>query len=367
VLLPARAELRHEPLGVVLVVSPWNYPVNLLLVPLAAALAAGNCVVLKPSELAPRTSALLAALVPRYLDPAAVAVCEGGEEVTTALIDGGVDHLFFTGSPAVGRLVMARAALHLTPVTLELGGKSPAYVDASAKLEVAARRLVWGKFLNAGQTCIAPDYVLVHRDIADQLVEALAKMVGELYGPEPAKSPDYGRIVDERHLRRLEELLASSGGRVVRGGEVDYGTRYFAPTILTGVSSQSRLMQEEIFGPLLPVLTVEDESAALEEIASHPTPLCAYVFAEDGEILRRFAAGTRSGSVCANTTLEHFAASTLPFGGLGESGTGRYHGRFGFETFSQLRPVLVKATRPSLKIAHPPYSKFRRMLLRHLL
>ena len=367
VLLPARGEIRHVPLGVVLVVSPWNYPVNLVLVPLAAAIAAGNCVVVKPSELAPRTSALLAELLPRYLDGRAVAVCEGGAEITTALIDGGVDHVFFTGSPAVGRLVMGRAAVRLTPVTLELGGKSPAYVDRSANLEVAARRLVWGKFMNAGQTCIAPDYLLADEAILEPLLGAMTEMVRELYGEEPRNSPDYGRIVDDRHFARLESLLATSGGRLVCGGEVDRASRYFAPSIITDLASDSPLMAEEIFGPLLPVLGVADHEAAIAEISARPVPLCAYVFAQDKKVLRDFTARTRSGSICTNTVLEQFAASSLPFGGLGPSGTGHYHGRFGLETFSHLRPVLAKARRPNLKLAYPPYSKRTKALLRRLL
>ncbi|HVB06772.1 MAG TPA: aldehyde dehydrogenase family protein [Acidimicrobiales bacterium] len=366
-LRPGRAELRHEPLGVVLVVAPWNYPVNLVLVPLAAALAAGNTVVVKPSELAPATARLLAELIGRYLDPAIVAVVNGGPEVTEALIDGGVDHVLFTGSTAVGRKVMARAAATLTPVTLELGGKSPAYVDASADLGVAATRIAWGKFLNAGQTCIAPDHVLVHREVAGAFVERLVASVRALYGEEPRESPDYGRIVNDGHLARLEALLATSRATIACGGEVDHATRYLAPTVLVEPAADAPLQHEEIFGPLLPVIAVEDAAAAAARIAAAPVPLCAYVFTKERRVADRFIAATRSGSVCVNTTLEHFATGKLPFGGLGESGSGRYHGRYGFETFSHLRPVLRKANHPKVGLAYPPYRRRTVALLRRLL
>jgi aldehyde dehydrogenase (NAD+) len=366
-LRPGRATIEHLPLGVVLVVAPWNYPINLTIVPLAAALAAGNCVVVKPSELAPATSALLAELLPRYLDGRIVACVEGGASATTALIDAGVDHLFFTGSAKVGRIVAARAAAQLTPVTLELGGKSPVYVDERADLALAARQILFGKFWNAGQSCVAPDYVLVHRGVAERFVAELVAMVPEFFGLDAKTSPDYGRLVDVAHLERLEALVATAGGRVVAGGEADAATRYFAPTILVDPEPSSALMREEIFGPVLPVLVVDDLDAALHAIKERPDPLCAYLFSADRQVRRRFAAATRSGSLSCNTTIEHFVAEGLPFGGLGASGSGRYHGRYGFETFSHLRPVLRRPTRGRLRIVSPPYGRVARSLIRRLL
>lgn len=367
VLQPGRSRLFREPLGTVLVVGTWNYPVNLVLCPAAAALAAGNCVVLKPSEVAPATSALLADLVPRYLDPEAVAVLEGGPAVTEALIDGGVDHLFFTGSAPVGRIVMERAAKHLTPVTLELGGKSPVVLDERVDLEVAARRIAWGKLLNAGQSCIAPDYVLVPRRLADDLLGALDRAITALYGRDPSTSASFARIVNEAHLDRLGRLLAGHGGTVVRGGEVDRASRYLAPTVVWSPSPSSALMEEEIFGPVLPVLPVDGLAEAAAFLAARPVPLALYFFGEDREAAERFLAGSRSGTACVNTTMHQFASSSLPFGGLAASGTGRYHGRFGYEALSHLRPVLAKPARPDLTFAYPPFAGWKERLVRRAL
>ncbi|MCU1491101.1 MAG: aldehyde dehydrogenase [Acidimicrobiaceae bacterium] len=367
VLRPARSSVRREPLGVVLIVGPWNYPVNLVLAPLAAALAAGNCAVVKPSEQAPACSALLARLLPRYLDPDAVAVVEGGAEITGALIDSGIDHLLFTGSPAVGRLVAERAARKLVPVTLELGGKSPAVVAADADLDVAARRIAWGKFMNAGQSCIAPDYVLVDASRLEALALALWEALRQLYGDDPASSPDYGRIVNGAHVARLQRLLENHGGKVMTGGVVDPARRYVAPTLILRPSTTSALMEEEIFGPVLPLLAVADLDEAVRFLAARPAPLALYVFTAERSAAERFVADTRSGTVAINTTMHQFASSELPFGGVGTSGSGRYHGRFGFDTFSQLRPVLDKATRPDLSFAYPPYRRTEGRLLRFLL
>lgn len=363
VLRPGRSWIRREPLGVVCVIGPWNYPVNLLLAPLAAAVSAGNCAVLKPSEEAPASSGLLARLLPQYLDPEAVAVCEGGPETTEALIDAGVDHVFFTGSPAVGRLVAARAAHGLVPVTLELGGKSPVVVDRTVDVSRAAFRIAWGKLLNAGQSCIAPDYVLVEDACKEALVEALSAAVARLYGPDPAQSRDYGRIVNDRHLRRLAGLLTDHGGDVVLGGVVDAATRYVAPTVVLEPRADAPLMTEEIFGPILPVVGVADLEAAAAAIGARPDPLALYVFSEDRAAVDRLLASTRSGSACWNTTMHHFASSHLPFGGVGRSGTGAYHGRHGYERLSQLRPVLHKPLRPELPFAYPPYHPWKARLL----
>jgi aldehyde dehydrogenase (NAD+) len=366
-LWPSTASVRHDPLGIVLIVGPWNYPLNLALVPLAAALSAGNAAVVKPSEHAPATSRLLADVVPRYLDPEAVAVVQGGPEATEALIDGGVDHVFFTGSARVGRLVMERAARHLTPVTLELGGKCPAVVAADADLAVAARRIAWGKFMNAGQSCIAPDYVLVEASAQGPLLDLLCRMIGELYGEDPAKSPDYGRIVNESHLDRLAGLLADHGGEIVAGGSVDRDRRYVAPTIVRDPSTTSVLMDEEIFGPVLPVLAIDDLGAAARFVNERPPPLALYVFTSDTGRAERLLDETRSGSACVNTTMEQFAATGLPFGGVGPSGSGRYHGRSGFETFSNPRAVLLRPVHPDLPWASAPYSGWRARAARQAL
>ncbi len=366
-LQPGRAHVRREPLGVVLVIAPWNYPVNLVLAPLAAALAAGNCVVVKPSEVTARTSALLASLLPRYLDDRAVAVVEGGPEVNQALIAQRVDHVFFTGSSAVGRLVMQAAAAQLTPVTLELGAKSPAIVSRDANLAVAARRVAWGRFFNAGQTCVAPDYVLVERAVADAFTGLVADAVRAFYGADPRTSADFARIVDDRHLVRLAGLLEHHGGALVTGGVVEREARYVAPTVLRDVDPAAPVMQEEIFGPILPILPVEDLDEAVRFVAARPTPLTVYLFARDRRCARRVAAETRSGALSVNATLQHFAVPALPFGGLGESGIGAYHGRWGFEAFSHRRAVLARPARADLALLYPPYSRRAGAFLRRLL
>jgi aldehyde dehydrogenase (NAD+) len=361
-LWPGRSRIRREPLGVVLIIGPWNYPINLVLVPLATALAAGNCAVVKPSEMAPATSATLAELIPRYLDSRAVAVLEGGPDVTEAAIDAGVDHVFFTGSAPVGQLVMERAAHHLTPVTLELGGKCPVIVDASVDLATAARRIAYGKFLNAGQSCIAPDYVLVQASVRDQLVGALIAATEEFYGPTPADSPDLARIVNARHLSRIAGLLEHHGGTVAYGGGVDVANGRVAPTIVVDPDRDSALMREEIFGPVLPVLAVDDVEDAIAELAGKPTPLTLYVFSTRRSAIDAIVERTRSGSVVVNATMLQFASSELPFGGVGLSGTGAYHGRFGFERLSQLRPVLERPQRV-LTFSEPPFHRARARLV----
>jgi aldehyde dehydrogenase (NAD+) len=365
VLRPARAQIIPEPLGAVLVIAPWNYPVHLLLLPMAYALAAGNTVAGKPSEVSSATSAALARLVPEYLDRDAVAIVEGDAAVVTGLLEQRWDHVFYTGNGTVGRVVMQAAARHLTPVTLELGGKSPAIVDRSANLGVAARRIAWGKFLNAGQTCVAPDYVLVDRAVESPFVDALVDAVRDFYGDNPKRSPDYPRIVNERHWDRLMRLLAESGpARVVIGGEGDRNERYLAPTVLQGVSFGDPVMAEEIFGPILPVLAVEGTSDAIAAINDHDKPLALYVFAEDRTVIDRVTAETSSGGVGANLTLMQLAVPGLPFGGVGESGMGAYHGRAGFDTFSHRKAFFRRPARPDPAIMYPPYTRLKQRLIR---
>lgn len=364
---PAKGWIVPEPLGVAMVIAPWNYPIQLLVEPLAAALAAGNCVLAKPSELAPACSAALARLLPRYVDPEAVVVAEGGVEETTALLAERWDHIFFTGSTAVGRVVAEAAAKHLTPTVLELGGKSPTYVHRSADLDVAARRIAWGKFLNAGQTCIAPDYVLVDHEVKDTLVDKLRAQVVEFYGDDPQQSASFGRIVNERHLKRLEGLLHRGAGNVAIGGRIDEADRFVAPTITVEPSPDSAVMQEEIFGPILPVLGVDGPEAVTSFVSARPKPLALYVFAEDDEVVDGVVANTSSGGVCINQTLMHILPADLPFGGVGDSGTGAYHGKAGFDAFSHEKSVLRKPTKPDLKLLYPPYKGFVERIVRKVI
>ncbi|MEV7435674.1 aldehyde dehydrogenase family protein [Streptomyces griseoviridis] len=336
----ATAWTQYDPLGVVLVIAPWNYPVQLLLAPLVGALAAGNAVVVKPSELAPATSAALARLLPAYLDTDAFAVVEGGVPETTALLAERFDHIFYTGNGAVGRIVLRAAAEHLTPVTLELGGKSPAFVDADADVQLVADRLARGKFLNAGQTCVAPDYVLTDPATAAALEPALARSVETLFGADPKASGEYGRIINERHFDRLSGLLDS--GRVVVGGDTDRAVKYIAPTVLADVEPLSPVMGEEIFGPILPIVTVPGLDAAIDFINDRDKPLALYVFTESEGTRDRIAAETSSGGLGHGLPLAHLTVSDLPFGGVGESGMGNYHGRYSLETFSHRKAVLRK-------------------------
>ncbi|MFF7640311.1 aldehyde dehydrogenase family protein [Streptomyces canus] len=336
----ASAWTQYDPLGVVLVIAPWNYPAQLLLAPVVGALAAGNAVVAKPSELAPATSAAVARLLPAYLDTDAVAVVEGGIPETTALLAERFDHIFYTGNGTVGRIVLRAAAEHLTPVTLELGGKSPAFVDRDADLTVVADRLARGKFLNAGQTCVAPDYVLTDPETAAALEPLLKNAVDTLYGGDPADSGEYGRIINERHFDRLTGLLDS--GRTVVGGTSDRTTKYIAPTVLADVDPESPVMREEIFGPILPIVTVPGLDEAIDFITDRDKPLALYVFTDSDTTRRRIADETSSGGLGYGLPLAHLTVSDLPFGGVGESGMGNYHGRYSIETFSHRKAILEK-------------------------
>lgn len=329
-----------DPLGVVLVIAPWNYPAQLLLAPVAGALAAGNCVLAKPSELAPATSRVIAQLLPRFLDPEAVAVVEGAVPETTALLEQRFDHIFYTGNGTVGRIVMRAAAEHLTPVTLELGGKSPAFVDGNTDLRKVAARLVSTKFLNAGQTCVAPDYVLTDRETARELEDALAEAVREAFGADPAQSPQYGRIINERHFDRLTGLLGS--GRLVAGGAHNRADRYLAPTVLADITPDSAVMTEEIFGPILPLVVADGLDEAIAFINDRDKPLALYAFTESQAVRDRLVAETSSGGVGFGLPMAHLTVPDLPFGGVGESGMGRYHGRYSLETFSHRKAVLDK-------------------------
>ena len=363
-LQPASARVTPQPLGVVLILAPWNYPVQLLLAPLCGALAAGNCVLLKPSELAPATSAALARWLPEYLDPGAVSVVEGGKDVTTALLRERFDHIFFTGGAAVAKIVMAAAAHHLTPVTLELGGKCPAIVS-DGDLRAIARRLAFGKFLNAGQTCVAPDYLLVTRPNVEPLLRHLREVLVEFYGTDVADSRDYGRIINEAHFDRLTGYL--DGADVVIGGGSDRARLTIEPTVVMAPPPTSPLMSEEIFGPILPIIPIDDVDAALCYIREHPAPLAAYVFTERADVRNAVESRVQAGAIGINICAAHLAVPGLPFGGVGASGMGAYHGKHSFDTFSQLRPVFSKSTRlDTLRVAYPPYSAAKSALLRRL-
>ena len=365
---PGRAQVVPEPLGTVLIIAPWNYPLQLTLAPLIPALAAGNTVVLKPSEIAPATSAAIARFVGEYLDPSVVRVVEGGVPETTALLAERWDHVFYTGNGTVARVVLRATAEHLTPTTLELGGKSPAIVTATANLGVAARRIAWGKFTNAGQTCIAPDYVLVHTSVAERFVAGLVAEIRTMYGDDPARSGDYGRIVNAHHVERLQGLLEGGGyTHVATGGTIDAANRYIAPTVLTGVDPSAPVMAEEIFGPILPVLTYEHGVAeATEFVAARDKPLALYVFTADPAEADHVIANTSAGGVTVNHALMHVAVPGLPFGGVGPSGMGAYHGKAGFDTFSHAKPVLRRTFRPDPRIAYPPYTALKQRLLKRL-
>jgi len=362
---PGSSKIVREPLGVVLVIAPWNYPVQLLLLPVIGAIAAGNAVVMKPSEVSSHTSALLGELVPKYLDPEAVQIIEGGVEETSELLAQRFDHIFYTGNGTVARIVMEAAAKHLTPVVLELGGKSPVIVDASADLDVTARRIAWGKFLNAGQTCIAPDYVLVHRSKEDELVEKIGAAVRKFYGKDPKASPDLGRIVNERHHRRLAVLLKD--GEAAIGGEADEATRYIAPTVLRNVAPDSTVMSEEIFGPILPVLPVDDVGEAIRFVNERDKPLALYLFTTNPQVEQRVTEETSAGGMCVNGTIWQVANVHLPFGGVGPSGMGAYHGRASFETFSHRKGVVKKSLKLDPSMMYPPYKGWKTRLMKKLL
>jgi len=349
---PARGWVQPEPFGVALILGPWNYPVQLLLTPLASAIAAGNCVVLKPSELAPRTAEAIRALVREDFAEEFISVANGGAEMAEALLRERFDKIFFTGSTRVGRVVMAAAARHLTPVTLELGGKCPAIVCGDAPMELAARRIAWGKFMNAGQTCVAPDFVLVQRGVRETFVAALKRTIQEFYGDNPGQCEDYGRIVNVRHFERLVKYLGD--GKIVHGGAQDASDLFLAPTILAEVAPDAPVMQEEIFGPILPVLEFDQLDDALATLRNRPTPLALYVFTRDRATEARVLAETRSGGACVNDVVSHMIGTGLPFGGLGESGMGAYHGWAGFDAFTHQRAVLRRATWLDTPFRYPP-------------
>lgn len=362
--LLGRCVLMRDPLGVVLIIAPWNYPVGLLLSPLVGAIAAGNAAVLKPSEVTAHTSAVLAETLPNYIDPEAFAVVQGGVEETTALLDQRFDHILYTGNGQVGRIVMEKAAKTLTPVTLELGGKSPCIVDSTADIETTARRIAWGKFMNAGQTCIAPDYLLVEESVQEPLIAALQKTVKEFYGDDAQASDDYARVVNERHHGRLTRLL--EGQEIAFGGKTDAADCFIEPTVVKNVAPDSAIMQNEIFGPILPVLAVRDIDEAIAFVRAREKPLALYVFSDDDAVAERVLEETSSGGATVNGTIMHIGDSRMPFGGVGESGMGAYHGRSSFETFTHRKATLRRGFKFDIKMMYPPYTKFRTNMVKKM-
>lgn len=352
-LFPASAKIHPEPLGVVLIIGPWNYPIQLILAPLVGVIAAGNCAILKPSELAPHTSHLISEMMTKSFDPEYITVIEGGIETSQQLLAEKYDHIFFTGGTDVGKIIMEAAAKQLTPVTLELGGKSPCIVDTNINIEYTARRITWGKFINAGQSCIAPDYLLVNKNIKEKLLTAIQKCIREFYSDNPVTSPNYGRIINQKHFERLVKLLQN--GKILIGGETDSSQYYIAPTIIDHVSDTDPVMQEEIFGPILPVIEYTDITEAIASINSRPKPLALYLFSDDKNLQQRVSQETSSGAMGINNTLMHIGVSSLPFGGVGDSGIGSYHGRASFDTFSHYKSVLNKPFLLDVKLLYPPY------------
>ena len=357
-LFPARSSVERVPYGVTLVISPWNYPFQLALSPLVGAVAGGNCCVVKPSEHAVHTSKLISRLISRTFDPGHVAVAEGDAETSRALVQARPDYIFYTGGKGVARSIMATAAKDLVPVTLELGGKSPAIVDRTAHLETTARRLVWGKFFNAGQTCVAPDFAYVHEGVKEELASRIREELHKFYGANAAESSDYGRIINDAHFRRLQGLMTDSetspGSRLVSGGTVEAETRYIEPAIYHVDGWDEPLMQDEIFGPLFPFLSFSDVDELIADAHRRPRPLAAYLFSTDRALAKKFAAQYPSGGGCINDTLIHFTSPHIPFGGIGSSGMGVYHGRASFETFTHPKGMMTQFPRLDLPLKYPP-------------
>ncbi|XP_026338820.1 aldehyde dehydrogenase family 3 member B2 isoform X1 [Ursus arctos] len=357
------AFIRKEPFGLVLIIAPWNYPVNLTLVPLVGALAAGNCVVLKPSELSKGTEKVLAEVLPQYLDQSCFAVVLGGPQETRQLLEHKFDYIFFTGNPRVGRIVMAAAAKHLTPVTLELGGKNPCYVDDDCDPQTVANRVAWFRYFNSGQTCVAPDYVLCSPDTQERLLPALQSAITRFYGEDPQSSPSLGRIISEKHFQRLRGLLGC--GRVAIGGQSDESERYIAPTVLVDVRETEPVMQEEIFGPILPIVNVRSLDEAIDFINRREKPLALYAFSNSNQVVTQMLDRTSSGIFGGNQGFLHLILPSLPLGGVGNSGMGRYHGKFSFDTFSHHRAVLLAplGLEKLNELHYPPYTDLKQQMI----
>lgn len=359
-LFPTKSYIKKEPYGTVLIIGPFNYPVQLVFEPLIGAIAAGNTAIVKPSELTPHVAIVIKDIIEDTFDEAYVSVVEGGIEETQALLSLPFDYMFFTGSEKVGKIVYEAAARKLIPVTLELGGKSPVIVDDTANIKVASERISFGKFTNAGQTCVAPDYILVQRKVKNDLIKALKKTITEFYGENIEKSPDFGRIVNQKHFNRLNDLIQIHKNNVVFGGNSSKEDLYIEPTLLDNITNDNKIMKEEIFGPILPIITYDNFDEVLEIIQSKSKPLSLYLFSEDENMTHRVVEELSFGGGAINDTLMHLANPNLPFGGVGSSGIGQYHGKYSFDTFSHMKSYTFKSTRLESSLFFPPYKgKFK--------
>ena len=353
--LPGKSYIYKSHYGAVLIIGPYNYPFQLLIEPLIGAISGGNTVILKPSEYATKTEEIVEKIIKETFDEKYIAVVTGDYKVNSQLLDLEFDYIFFTGSVNVGKIVMEKASKHLTPVTLELGGKSPVIVDNTANLKVSAKRILWGKLTNAGQTCVAPDYILAYEDIYEELIKEFEKVIIEFYGQDIINSKDFGRIINDRHMNRLNAILEHDKNKITFGGEVDFEKRYISPTIIRDVTLEDAVMNEEIFGPIIPVIKYKNMEDIKYYIAHHKNPLALYVFSEDEnfseDIINRFSFG----GGCVNDTISHVASPYLPFGGIGSSGMGNYHGKASFDTFTHTKSIVKKSTKIDLKLVFPPY------------
>lgn len=362
---PSISFIMPHPYGVVLIISPWNYPVNLSLTPLVGALAAGNTAIIKPSEFSSNTSQVIEKIIESVFDESYVSVIQGDKDTTQELLENKFNYIFFTGSTNVGKIIMEKASKFLTPVSLELGGKSPVIVDKTANVPVSAKRIAFGKFLNSGQTCIAPDYLLVHKDIRDELVVNLKKSIEEFYGKNPIKSNNYSSIINNRHFDRLTAYLEH--GEIIYGGEISENNRKIGPTLITPNNNKTPIMTEEIFGPLLPIVVYEDITEVIDFINNRPNPLALYLFTEDKTIENKILNECQFGGGCINDTIVHIANDYLPFGGVGDSGMGNYHGKSSFKTFTHYKSILKKATWFDLKIRYAPFTKTKSDIIKKFL
>lgn len=349
----SKSRIYSEPYGVTLIISPWNYPFQLIVGPLIGAIAAGNCAVLKPSPYSVNTSKVMAKMVKENFDEKYIAMVQGGRDVNQELLNEKFDHIFFTGGTTVGKVVMEAAAKYLTPVTLELGGKSPCIVDETANIDLAAKRIIWGKLINSGQTCLAPDYLLVHKSVKDQLIESMKKYIIQFYGKEPLNSPDYPKIINDKHFNRLIELMEHE--EIVFGGKYSEKTNQIEPTIFDNVTWESKIMEDEIFGPFVPILEFEDFNKVITGINKKPKPLALYLFTTSREREDKIINNISYGGGCINDTVVHLATPYMPFGGVGNSGMGAYHGKWSFDTFSHKKSILKKSNILDLPFRYPPF------------
>ncbi|OHD69207.1 MAG: aldehyde dehydrogenase [Spirochaetes bacterium RBG_16_49_21] len=363
-LAPAKSRIVPEPYGMVLIIGPWNYPFQLTMAPLVGAIGAGNTAVVKPSELAPATSEVLAGIIGAAFDARYITVVQGGVDITHELLVEKFDYIFFTGGTEIGKIILQAASNHLTPVTLELGGKSPVIVDKDASLDMAAKKIVWGKFINAGQTCLAPDYLLVHHEVKSELLERIKRYIHEFYGDNPKQSKSYGRIVNERHFHRITRLLRS-GAKII-GGRADLSQLYIEPTVIDEVTLNQPLMKEEIFGPILPVMTYRNLNDALSIVKSLPKPLALYIFSNNKKTVEQVTSGTSSGGVCVNDLVVQIGNYYLPYGGVGASGMGAYHGKASFDTFSHYKSIMIRSRFIDIPRRYPPYEKRNKGFLRRI-